>query len=305
MTFGNWLVLFLLFLPASILVWVWLYRGNVVAMPWDHGPTRKGRGWQFLINVMRSLPALLLAIAIILLAGPRGYGVPKEKRRLTNIEFCLDLSGSMTAKFGEGSRYDAAMEAINQFIAYRDNDAFGLTIFSDISNQWIPLTTDRSAFRCAIPFLNPNLQLPGFGGGTMIGLGLRECLAVLDQHDTGDRMIILVSDGQSADLDGGQDEIIGHELQDSNIVMYGIHIGDGNVPPEVAAIATITGGDTFPVGDEQGLANVFRQIDAMQVAELERSYAELLDDFWPIVIGGASLLSLLVLSLFGLRFTPW
>ncbi len=306
MNFSNWLILNFLFIPAGILVWVWRTRRSAIAMPWDFGRQKSGWFWSFVIKCMQSIPVLLMAIAIILLAGPRSYAVPKAKRKLTNIEFCLDLSGSMMARFGSGTRYDAAMQAINQFIEFREgNDAFGLTIFGDTVHQWIPLTSDTSAFRCATPFLQPSNMPAGFGGGTMIGQALRECLRILDNRNSGDRMIVLVSDGQSADLDGGKDEIIAHELKDSKVVLYGVHIGGGNVPAEVASIATITGGSTFSAGDELGLENVFRKIDSMQVAELERSYAELLDYFWPFCIVGISLLFVYLLSLFGLRFTPW
>jgi Ca-activated chloride channel family protein len=145
----------------------------------------------------------------------------------------------------------------------------------------------------------------GYGGGTMIGLALRKCIAVLKEREKGDRMIVLVSDGVSFDLSDGQDEKVAQELKDQGVVLYGVHIGGGNVPSEVAAIATITGGTTFSPGDQQALADVFRRIDAMRVAELERTYAELLDFFWPFSYVGTGLLGLFALSLMGLRFTPW
>ena len=77
----------------------------------------------------RLLPILLLAIAILLLAGPRRFEQPRSEREMTNILFCLDVSGSMTAPFGAGSRYDAAMTSLNDFISFRKGDAFGLTVF--------------------------------------------------------------------------------------------------------------------------------------------------------------------------------
>ena len=46
----------------------------------------------------------------------------------------------------------------------------------------------------------------------MIGLALRHCSDTLSEREEGDRMIILVSDGQSFDLSGGQDEVIAEEL---------------------------------------------------------------------------------------------
>ena len=107
---------------------------------------------------MESLPALILLVAILILAGPQKTGEPRTKRVMSNIEFCVDVSGSMTAQFGEGTRYDASMAAINGFLDYRKGDAFGLTFFGVEVLHWVPLTTDVSAFRCAPPFMNPKNQ---------------------------------------------------------------------------------------------------------------------------------------------------
>lgn len=314
MNFHYWPVLFGLFVPAAMLVWIWLrdrfpelgWGGSRrVALPQDYGVARPGRGWDVLLKSLLSAGPLMLAAAIVMLAGPRHLSIPQAERELTNIEFCLDLSGSMMGRFGQGTRYDAAMAAINQFVEVRAGDAFGLTIFGDNAEHWIPLTTDPSAFQCAIPFLNPRRLPPGYGGGTMIGLGLKKCQEVLVTRETGDRMIILVSDGVSADLGSGQEEEVARSLRDDRIVVYSIHIGEGRTPPEVAAITNITGGESFSPGNTQALENVFRRIDQMEVAEMKRTYAELLDWFTPFSIAGLCFVGLSLVSLLGLRYTPW
>lgn len=314
MSFGTWQILIALFIPAKMLVWIWL-RDQLpnlgfgserrVALPQDHGTAKRGAVSDFFIRCFLSAGPLMLAAAIILLAGPRHLGVPQETRELTNIEFCLDLSGSMTANFGEGSRYDAAMAAINGFVAKREGDAFGLTVFGDNADHWIPLTTDPSAFRCTTEFLNPRNPPPGYGGGTRIGLGLKKCQEILITRETGDRMIVLVSDGRSADLGGGQEEEIARSLRDDKIIVYSIHIGSGMSPPEVSTITNITGGESFSPQDVQSLNNVFRRIDAMEVAEMKRTYAEVLDWFFPFTVAGLSLVAMSLLSMVWLRYTPW
>ena len=314
MSFGNWYVLFALFVPAALLVWIWmrdrwtslgLGSDRRIALPQDYSVTREGRPWDFLIQCMMSAGPLMLAAAIIMLAGPRHLGVPKTERELTNIEFCLDLSGSMNGRFGKGTRYDAAMNAINEFVAQRSGDAFGLTVFGDNAEHWIPLTTDPSAFRCATPFLDPRRLPPGYGGGTMIGLGLKKCQEVLVTRESGDRMIILVSDGASFDLGNGQEEEIGKSLRDDKIVVYTIHIGGGNTPPEVSTITNITGGESFSPDNSQALQHVFQEIDRMETAEMKRTYAEILDWFTPFAVAGLSFVGISLLSLLGFRYTPW
>lgn len=314
MSFANWQVLIGLFLPLSLLVWIWLRdrlpglgygSDRRLALPQDHGTSGTGKGWDFLIKCLASAAPLVLALAIILLAGPRHLGVPKAERELTNIEFCLDLSGSMMGQFGAGTRYDAAMQAINDFVDSRPGDAFGLTVFGDNAEHWIPLTTDPSAFRCAVPFLNPRRLPQGYGGGTMIGKGLKKCQSTLITRQTGDRMIVLVSDGASFDLGSGQEEEIGRSLREDNIVVYSIHIGGGTTPPEVAAITNITGGESFSPQDTQSLNSVFRRIDKMEVAKMKRTYAEVLDWFEPFSLAGLGCLGLCLISMLGLRYTPW
>src|SRR5262249_15211967 len=135
--FAYPLVLALLVLPLGLLAWVWMRPGRRVVLPFDHGAPRRGLAWHVLVNCAGSLPALLLAAVIVLLANPLQTSAPKEKRALTNIELCVDVSGSMTAPFGDGSRYDAALKAIEQFLDARKGDALGLTFFGNNVLHWV------------------------------------------------------------------------------------------------------------------------------------------------------------------------
>src|SRR5262249_37083343 len=154
-----------------------------------------------LLGLFESAPALLQVVAILLIAGPQRYGEPQTKRALTNIELCVDISYSMTTPFGDGSRYDTAMKAVDEFCTYRKGDAFGLTFFGNSVMHWCPLTADVSAIRCATPFMRPE-NVPPWFNGTEIGRALRACKQVLAPRQEGDRMIILVTDGESDDLFG-------------------------------------------------------------------------------------------------------
>ena len=62
--------------------------------------THSGRGWAIALLVAESVPALILATVIVLLAGPQQLSAPRTKRVLTNIEFCVDISSSMTTPAG-------------------------------------------------------------------------------------------------------------------------------------------------------------------------------------------------------------
>ncbi len=303
-SFAHPWVLGLLVIPLGLTIYGWIRGAHRVALPFDHQPAQKNSWWFLLLKISRILPKLLLAIAIFILAGPREFEQPKQERELTNIQFCIDVSGSMTAPFGDGDRYDAAMTAMNNFIKQREKDAFGLTIFGNSFLHWVPLTSDASAFECAHPFLNPK-NLPGEFGGTEIGKALKACAEVLVEREEGDRVIILCSDGQSWDLNDDNDSKIANQFKSEKIKVYAIHIGDGEVPETVQNIASMTGGASFPAGDQNGLNLIFNTIEKMSKAKLKRLTPNPVDFYLPFIVAGLSLLGLRILCLFGLRYNPW
>jgi Ca-activated chloride channel family protein len=298
-----WLLL-LLVVPAGLLIWTWRREGRRLVLPFDHGQQHSGRRWRALITCAESLPALVLAVVVVILAGPQKLAEPKSKRKLTNIELLVDVSGSMTAPFGDGTRYDTSMQAIDEFLNYRKGDAVGLTFFGHSVLHWVPLTSDMSAIRCAPPFMRPEVA-PPWMGGTEIGKALRACKKILAERQEGDRMIVLVSDGDSFDLFGDNDLAIAKELKEANIAVYAIHISNEEIPGPIANITGITGGEVFNPGDPEALKAVFQRIDAMQQTPLEKTIAETQDNFFPWCVAGLSLLGLATFALFGVRYTPW
>jgi Ca-activated chloride channel family protein len=297
-------VLALLVLPAALLLWTWRRSGRALVLPFDHSGAPHGAWISFFLRCAESLPAALLALVILILAGPQKWEEPRSKRVLTNIEFCVDVSGSMTSRFDTGTRYDAAMVAINEFLDFRKGDAFGLTFFGNNVLHWVPLTTDISAFRCAPPFMRPG-NLPYWFGGTEIGKALMACRQVLLGREEGDRMIVLITDGYSSDLDGGNDEVIARKLKADGITVFAVSIAEGNPTEGLQRISSITGGETFEPGDHAGLARVFERIDKMHRTRMEKTHAEAADDFQPWCLAGLALLAGSLLALFGLRYTPW
>lgn len=303
MSFSHPLVLLGLSVPVLLLVWVWKRQGWV-SLPFDHGAPGRQRLLDWSLRAAESLPALLLGVVILLLAGPTRLGAPEARRKMTNIEFCVDISGSMMASFGSGTRYDGAMEAINKFLDCRQGDSFGLTFFGNNVLHWVPLTSDVSAIRCAPPFMRPE-NVPPWYMGTLIGKALLSCREVLASREEGDRMVILVSDGESADLGSGSEEEIGEKLRAEGISVFAIHISDSEVPAEIVTLTRMTGGEVFNPSDPEGLEEAFRRIDTMKRASIEKLVADTLDHFGPLAMAGLILLGLLQMTLMGLRSTPW
>lgn len=305
MSFHYPMLLWLLALPILWAFWQWTRRGHPVVVPFDHGQQRDGRHLRRLVNLVQTLPALLLAVAILMLAGPRRPAPPEDQRILNNITICLDMSGSMSAPFGNSTRFDTAVAAARKFCEYRKGDAFGLTVFGTEYIHWFPPTKELTAIQNALPFINPMRRLPWFGG-TMIKKALGGCRDRLVRIEEGDRAIILISDGGSADFGNGGDRQITEELAAAKIRVFTIMIGnDGMGGDGIQTIASGTGGKVFTAADPAALSSVFREIDRMQKAKFKQVTSDWVDFYRPLSLAGLVLAGLWALGLLGLRYTPW
>jgi Ca-activated chloride channel homolog len=303
-SFAHPLVLLLLVIPVLLCAWEWTRRGPEVVLPFDHAPVRQGKHLGRFLRAVNLLPALLMAVAILALAGPQRLSGNERERELSNIQFVVDVSGSMTSQFGDGTAYDAAMRAVHDFIDYRKGDAFGLTIFGNEVLHWVPITKDTSAIKLATPFLRPE-RMPHYFGGTQIGKALTESQKLLAGKPEGDRMIILVTDGMSGDMYGGSALELASSMRKDKIVVYIIGIMEGAMPDEIHTVANITGGEVFTSADPVALATVFKHIDKMQAARLKPPSRDFADFFAPVAVAGFGLGGLHLLALFGMRYTPW
>ena len=321
MIFAHPQVLGLLALPVILAFWEWIRRGQPLALPFDHGQQGRGLFLRFLVLAANCLPAALLAIAILFLAHPITYTPPEVERKLNNVQFLLDTSGSMAEPHGpqtagRNRRFDSAMGAIEKFINYRQGDAFGLTIFSRNFIHWVPLTLDTQSIILSKPFIqpdNPHLDPPGSRHGlpdalwgiTYIGKGLLGAADLLAQRPDGDRMIIMMTDGESSDILPPRDTEIINRLRQENITLFSILMTDEPIQPPLIQISRATGGEVFNAVTPDALVSVFKRIDEMKkVVVLEKS-PHVVDDYGPFFIPALAVLSLSVLALFGLRFTPW
>jgi Ca-activated chloride channel family protein len=305
MSFHHPMLLWLLALPVVWGFWQWTRRGHPVVVPFDYGRQRDGAMLRRLVNAVQTLPAMLLAVAILIVAGPRRPAPPEDERILNNITICLDMSGSMSVPFGRSTRFDSAVEAAKKFCEYRKGDAFGLTVFGAEFLHWFPPTKELSALRNALPFIEPARKLPWFGG-TMIGRALGGCRDRLIRVKEGDRAIILITDGGSGDFGGGRDRQIAQELADAKIRVFTILIGnDGFGGDGIQTIAAGTGGKVFTAADPGALSAVFREIDSMQKAKFKQVTSDWVDFYRPLALVGLALAGLWAIGLLGLRYTPW
>lgn len=301
MTFAHWWVLLFLVLPVVICVWLLKRRGWGVVLPVDHRDHPDRRIIGGLLRAWELVPQLILAVAVVILAGPQVQRIPKEERVLSNILICMDVSASMSVD----NRYEMARKAMEEFIDSRQGDALGFTLFGTQQIRWTPLTKDIATIRRALPFADPRNQAP-FMGGTMIGAALRFCRDNMVREATeGDRLLLLVSDGVSADVN---DQNVGEfieEMKQAAITVYHIHVGTDAAPPTVMELARNTGGESFIATDESGLKRIFRHIDRMKPARFKPAIAIPMDYYEPFAFVGLVLLVAYGLGAFALRYTPW
>ena len=80
MSFAHPFVLVLLVVPAlAALAGSGTAPGGRVALPFDHGRQGSGTGLGVVVDLAESLPALILAVVVVLLAGPQQHGRAEDE----------------------------------------------------------------------------------------------------------------------------------------------------------------------------------------------------------------------------------
>jgi Ca-activated chloride channel family protein len=176
-------------------------------------------------NVLGVTGLLLCALS---LARPQwGYTWREVERRGLEIVFLLDSSNSMRANDISPSRLQRAKWGVEEFVRALDGDRIGLAGFAGEGQILCPLTLDYGAFMMHLDDVFPGI-IPR--GGTRLEAGLRAALRAFgDEPGEADRVILLISDGESHE--GDLDAVI-RDLRRENIRVFAIGIGD----PEGALI---------------------------------------------------------------------
>jgi len=311
MAFAHPKLIVLLVIPVTLIFWEWVRRGQPLVLPFDG--VRQRRGWIVggLVLAANCLPAVLLALAILFLARPLTVAPPKMERKLSNIQIVLDTSMSMMTPYGpqQGetfyTRFDGAMDAIEKFLTARSGDAFGLTIFSRQFIHWVPLTQDVSAIRMARTFISPKIFPDRIWGGTFIAKALEGAITPLLRHPEGDRMIILITDGEGQDIVKGAERDVIAKLNRNRVAVFAVSMTEAEIAPGLKNIARETGGEVFRALTPQALEIVFDRIDEMKKVEVRATKPEVIDLLEPFLVPALVVLAVQLLALFGLRFTPW
>lgn len=181
---------------------------------------------------------LTLVLVVCVLARPQTT-TPQSERETQgiNIMMCMDISVSMLTRDLEPNRIEAAKQVAVEFIAGRENDNIGLTLFGGEAFTQCPLTTDHAALLSMFKQVNCNLQQQGIiSDGTAIGMGLTNAVSRLSQLKAPSKVIILLTDG--ANNSGDISPLMAAEIaKKQGIRVYTIAVGrQGKVQQPVAIL---------------------------------------------------------------------
>lgn len=264
-----------------------------------------------LIHCLFALKVLALAFLIVIIARPQTHDHwSKSNSEGTDIILAIDLSTSMLARDFSPNRFEAAKKVAANFAAGRESDNMGLVIFAGESFTALPMTTDRSLIA---NYIN-ELTIGMLDDGTAIGDGLATSINRIKEGKAKSKSIILLTDGSNNT--GNVAPITAAEIAKKiGIKVYTIGVGtQGNAPypvqtadgrisyqtlpvyidePTLETIANTTGGKYFRATDNNTLASIFKEIDALEKSYIDvQNFTHTEDNYLPWAI-----LALVILAL--------
>jgi Ca-activated chloride channel family protein len=275
----------LLALPLILLFLWWSQRGrlarrrslgfsSLLLVEWSRSavPLRLSRRTEI-------LHVLFWAFLLLALARPQqSMGEKPQTKEGIDILLCLDTSTSMQADDLLPNRLEAAKKVSKAFVESRKDDRIGLVVFSGIALTQCPMTTDHATLQVLIDRLSPGMTQRD---GTAIGNGLATSVNRLKDLPGSSKVVILLTDGRS---NAGEIEPIqAAELAASfGIRVYAIGVGTdaseglaglmgaaGIDMDTLNAVARKTGGKAFRATNNEGLIEIYSEIDRLERVERE------------------------------------
>jgi len=311
-----WL-LALLPLPLAVR-WLWPAaresRSGALRVPFFDAIAGLGGGRLARAGARRGLlaaMALAWVALVIAAARPQWAGEPQPLPAAgRDLLLTIDLSGSMGREdfsiAGQpADRLTVVKEVADDFLARREGDRVGLILFGTRPYLQAPLTFDRDTVRDLLGEASVGLA----GDETAIGDALGLAVKRLRDRPAESRVAILLTDGASnagalapleaaklAAAEGVRVYTIG--VGADRMAVPGF-FGDEIVNPSadldertLREIAETTGGAYFRARNVEGLAGVYRQIDALEPATAEPLYVRPTKQLFQWPLGVALVLSL-------------
>ena len=311
MEFANPGYLYLLIIIPLVGLWYWYKHvkdsADIQVSSTKGFITGKRSLKQYLYFSLYFMRAMAMALLIVALARPQ---TTSSRQDVTiegiDIVIALDVSGSMLAMDLKPDRLEAAKEVASEFISGRENDRFGLVIFSGETFTQVPLTTDHAV----VKNLFKNVKSGMIEDGTAIGDGLATSVNRLKDSKAVSKVIILLTDG--VNNMGSLDPLSSAEIAKIyGIRIYTIGVGtEGSAPFPVQTpfgmdvryvdvqidegllqqVAQLTDGRYFRATSNSKLREIYSEIDKLEkskidVTEFKKKKEEYLPfAFWAILL---------------------
>jgi len=172
-------------------------------------------------SFLRNLAMLFFAVLVILAAAdPRsGRELISAERSGLDVAVAFDVSRSMLAEDLIPNRLQRSVLALEQITRALEGSRFSLTPFRGDANLLLPMTEDRVMLNLLIPSLGPGLST---APGTDVEAALRVAWKSFPRSEGRDRVILLISDGESLK---GRVERISRELAEVGIPVFVMAVG--------------------------------------------------------------------------------
>jgi Ca-activated chloride channel family protein len=233
--------------------------------------------------------------------------VVQQEQTSRNIVLVVDASNSMSARdfptsLGQTTRMEGLKATVAEYVRTRSGDRIALVVFGNTAYLQSPLTSDTNLVEELVKSIQPRMA----GDGTAIGDGLGLALKRLREVKAGTKAIILMTDGVNT---AGQVSPIkaAHIAKDLGIQIHTIGIGTGSSPllnqplggmlgaplgpmadfdeKTLKEIATMTGGSYFNASSQEGIREVYREIEKLTETEVEQPDKTVVEElFAPFVL---------------------
>jgi Ca-activated chloride channel homolog len=268
--------------------------------------------WRWALIALRVLAFAAFAVA---LARPQIVRASVESvAEGIDVVLVLDTSGSMSERgFSGSAKIDAVKRVVHDFLGGLRNDRVGLVIFSGEAIVLGPPTLDYVASQKLVAPIDTGT----LAGGTAIGTGLATGINVLRDSEAKSKVVILLTDGEN---NSGEitplDAANMAKLLDVRVYTIGATTTTTTADKDVVVesvdaqlmrkIAEDTGGHYYPVSDENSLAEVYREIEALEKSQVgARDFINYQDTHLAFLALGIALLFLeLALGATVFRRTP-
>ena len=288
-----WLLALALLLPLAL----WRRR-PAPAVPFAPLPLRRApRTWRVrLRSLPRALCVLGLLLAVVALARPARRALLPQRALGIDLLLCLDTSSSMTANDMDRrrTRLEIAKAAAAEFVRGRPEDRIGLISFARYPDARCPLTLDHEALLGILAGVT-TVASDGPEDATGIGAAVARAAQVLQGDARRERVVILLTDGdENVAIEGAKGEIApSHAAQLCSALgarVYAVAVGgSGPKTDALQRMAGRTGGEYHEARDAGAVAAVYRQIDALEKAGVEKPRYVIEDRFLPFLLAAVAI----------------